>query len=96
MGRLFVCALFFAFLPTGAWADTPDEETPAELTPAKTSFAYRVRHSWNPLPGEALNALADHARRFRLKFETMEFAEDGPLDLAAVEMKLAPAPTATL
>ncbi len=31
--------------------------TPAELLPAKTSFAYRVRHSWNPLPGPALSAM---------------------------------------
>jgi len=39
--------------------------------------------------GEFGSRLADHARRFHLKFETMEFAEDGQLDLVAVEKKLA-------
>ncbi len=39
--------------------------------------------------GEFGSRLVDHARRFRLEFETMEFAEDGPLDLAAIEKKLA-------
>ena len=61
MGRLFVCALFFLLVSTEAWtfttADTTDDLTPAALAPAKTSFAYRVRHSWNPLPGPALNAM---------------------------------------
>src|SRR6185369_3553292 len=38
--------------------------------------------------GEFGRRLVDHARRFNLKFEAMEFAEDGPLDLAAVEKKL--------
>ena len=57
MGRVFVCAIFFSFLPAGAWAATTDDPTPAELAPAKTSFAYRARHSWNPLPGPTLSAL---------------------------------------
>jgi hypothetical protein len=64
MGRLFVCALFFLFVSTEAWTSTTeawipttDDLTPAELAPAKTSFAHRARHSWSPLPGPALSAL---------------------------------------
>ena len=57
MGRLLVCALFFSFVSTEVWASSTDDLTPAELAPAKTSFAYRVRHSWNPLPGLALSAM---------------------------------------
>ena len=61
MGRLFVCALFFSLVSTEAWTfttdDTTDDLTPAALASAKTSFAYRVRHSWNPLPGPALSAM---------------------------------------
>ena len=38
--------------------------------------------------GEFGSRLADQARRFSLKFEVLEFAEDGPLDLAAVAGKL--------
>ncbi len=64
MGRLFVCALFFLFVSTDAWTSTTeawtpttDDLTPAELAPAKTSFAHRARHSWSPLPGPALSAL---------------------------------------
>ena len=64
MGRLFVCALFFLFVSTEAWTSTTeawtpttDDLTPAELAPAKTSFAHRARHSWNPLPGPALSAM---------------------------------------
>ncbi len=57
MGRLFVCALFFSFVSTEVWASSTDDLTPAELAPAKTSFAYRVRHSWNPLPDPALSAM---------------------------------------
>jgi transglycosylase-like protein with SLT domain len=57
MGRLFVCALLFSFVSTDMWASTTDDLTPAELLPAKTSFAYRTRHSWSPLPGPALSAM---------------------------------------
>ena len=57
MGQLFVCAAFCLFLSTNVWASTEDDLTPAELLPAKTSFAYKVRHSANPLPGPALSAL---------------------------------------
>ena len=44
-------------LPTSLWASTEDDLTPPELAPAKTSFAYRARHSANPLPGAALSAM---------------------------------------
>jgi hypothetical protein len=57
MGRLFVCAAFCLFLSTNMWASTEIDLTPAELLPAKTSFAYKARHSNNPLPGPALTAL---------------------------------------
>lgn len=62
MGRILVCALFVLLLPAGAGATTEDESLtlellPVQLSPAKTTFAYRARHSANPLPGEALNAL---------------------------------------
>jgi hypothetical protein len=58
MGRSFVCALSISLLSTGAWASaTTDDLTPAELLPEQTSFAYRVRHSSESLPGAAFNAL---------------------------------------
>ena len=38
--------------------------------------------------GEFGSRLADQARRFNLQFEVLKFADDGPLDLAAVERKL--------
>ena len=57
MGQLFVCAAFCLFLSTNVWASTEDDLTPAELLPARTSFAYKARHSNNPLPGPALSAL---------------------------------------
>ncbi len=58
MGQLFVCAAFCLFLSTNVWAFTEIDLTPpAELLPAKTSFAYKARHSNNPLPGPALTAL---------------------------------------
>jgi aspartate aminotransferase-like enzyme len=45
--------------------------------------------------GEFGERLADHARRFRLTFDALEFAWGQPLDLAAVRRRLerAPAPT---
>ena len=64
MGRILVCALFVALFPFSAGAttenvDVTDEDigTPPQLTPTKTSFAYRTRHGVNPLPGIALSAL---------------------------------------
>ena len=58
MGRSFVCALSISLLSTGAWASaTTDDLTPAELLPEQTSFAYRVRHSSESLPGAAFDAL---------------------------------------
>ena len=57
MGRILVCALFIALFPYSAGATTEEGVTPPQLNPAKTSFAYRARHSVNPLPGIALSAL---------------------------------------
>jgi len=39
--------------------------------------------------GEFGDRLVDQARRLNLKFDALQFPEDGPLDLAAVEKKLA-------
>jgi aspartate aminotransferase-like enzyme len=42
--------------------------------------------------GEFGSRLVDQAQRFNLKFEVLEFPDEGPLDLAAVEKKLSAGP----
>jgi hypothetical protein len=58
MRRFIVCTAVCLLLPAQAWALSEDQiDTPPELAPAKTTFAYRARHTSTVLPDRTFQAL---------------------------------------